>query len=211
MAVRYSGNTPIFPLKDNADNVHSYKGIPEKYSNYSLFNVESAPLDVEPATKHVVGEGPSARFLGRVFAGKEDESHQPLSDPGEGHPQEGLPFKRFEYKGVEGDAPLRGNYGHEPGTSVYVNGARYHQNAYEFNGTPGEDIIKGEFGHKLRSEGGAATFGRFNPFNHHEKAVGDENPLLGDVGMTAPEGRDHPYGRNRTLEWNGLESDRAIF
>ena len=211
MAVRYSNNTPIFPLKDNKDNVHPYTGETGEYSNYSIYNVENQPLDVEPRHKHVVGEGPSARFLGRVFAGKEDEAHQPLKNPGEGHPQEGLPFHHHEYKGVPGDAPLRGDFGHKPGTAVYENGARYHHNAYEFNGMPGEDILKGEFGHKLRAEGGAATFGRFNPFNHHEKAVGDENPLLGDVGMKEPEGNDHPYGRNRTLEWNGVESDKAIF
>lgn len=210
MAVRYSNNKPVLLGRTNKDNVHPYKGTVEKYSNYSIYN-ESNVLDVEPKTKHIVGEGPSARHLARVFAGFEDGT-QPLEGAGEGpRPHGDYRFRPHEFRGVDSEAPLRGSFGHGEDTPVYEGGQSYSYSNFKYDGLEADKKLV-DVGHPIRSEGGAATFGRFDPYNHHGKAVGDQNPLQDDsYGSTLPEDRDNPYGKNKVLEWNGLESDKAIF
>jgi hypothetical protein len=210
MAFQYVGKRPILRERNSTDNVHHWKGTVEKYSNYSIFNsshvLEGAPLrHVEPGA----GDYPHGLHLSRVFRGL--EKNTPLDNPGEGPPVNGYGFRHLEHHGIPGDAPLKGSFGHSPGTSVYATGARYHQSPWQNDGVENEQILKGEFGHSLRATGGASTFGRFNPHNPNSRSVGEENPLEVDYGQALPAGNNGVYGRNRVNEWTGVPGDKAIF
>lgn len=200
----YNGYRPIFRGQNSNDWVHDWKGTKGEYSNYSLMN-GNQPLADMPYEDHVPGEGyhPSDTHMTRVFLGHEDNI-QPLKDPGVGPRADGYRNNMLEYKGVFG--VFKGDWGHE-----HNRGQDYElYSNWVYDGLPGHEPLV-DPGHAPRLMGdpdAANSFGRFHPWDHNSRAVG-EAPME-DPGQTLPEGFDNEYGHNRVHEWIGVPSAKAL-
>lgn len=209
----YSGPRPIFPILDGDDNINSYTGEVEKYSNWSIFNpvhlLQDAPLE-----DHTPGEGrhPHDLHMSRVFQGLEDDE-QPLREAGDGPRLSGFRYGPYLNRAAGNNLVFKASYGHAPGTPIAPSGQIYWYSNFVFGGLTQEQPLK-DPGHAPRligATGTASTFGRFIPEDPDPTRT---DPLTGtDYGQTVPTTNtveDNPYGRNRVNEWFGVPSSKAL-
>jgi hypothetical protein len=202
MALFYTGSRPVTKGRNSNDAVNPYKGSAGTYSNWSLYNT-SHVFDGMPNVNHVPGTGrhPHGLQMSRWYRG--EDTKFPMDGVGTGNRIEGMRYRPLENKAVGSAKVFQPTYG----MSVEERRARgYSFDDYSHDNRQNrlEDI-----GHTLRfigAAGTAATFGRFDP--HVNKGVSAQP--FDDFGQPLPEGYDNPYGRNRTLEWRGIPSAKAI-
>ena len=202
MALFYSGLRPVLKGRNSNDMVNPYKGTSGTYSFYPLYST-SHVLDGAPGRNHVPGSGdyPHGLNLSRVFTGLEN-GIQPLKGAGTGARIDGMRFRPFESRALDGAKAFESSFGHQIRITEYSYNRRYeHIFRFERMDNPGHAL-------RYTSESGAAdSFGAFGPYIF--KGAGD-GAFGASYGQTIPEGYDNEYGHNRVNEWRGVPSARAL-
>lgn len=205
MATFYVGRRPVLKGRNSNEMVNPYKGTAGTYSFYPLFST-SHVLDGAPDNHFAPGTGqfPGNRFLSQIFNGSTLYVH-PLSGvfPDGKATYDGARFRPQEYKGLTGAAAFPSGYGHaanrENDYALYSN--------YFFDGVTSAEVFASGYGHGPRTEaqGAAASFGLFRP----TEFIGVTSAKIFTDGY-GQANTSSDYGRNKVLEYKGLESARAL-
>ena len=202
MATFYVGPRPVLRGRDADDMVNVFKGTAGTYSFYPLF--AKGLLDGAPDNHHVPGTGrhPGNVLLSQLFTGSTlYVGTTPLAGTfADGSDYEGARFKPFEFKGLAGAAAFPSSFGHADRVSDYS------YNNYIFDGVTSANIFAST-GHAARTEaqGAPASFGVFRPNDVH--GVTSAAVFTSGYGQANTESE---YGRNKVLEYKGLDSAKAL-
>jgi hypothetical protein len=197
MTTFYTGYRSVLRGRDADNFIHTYKGEVGVYSNWSLMDTGSKVLAGMPNTEYVLGTYKHARLLEYLFAGGHHIA--PINNVGGGTRIEGARFSPLTYRGLPGAAATYG-LGH---AEDRVNSYSAYSN-YKYDGLISAEPLKSDsVGHAVRysvSYGGASKPNQFQGIEE----------VLGNVGHAIEDGYDVEYGRNKSLEWRGVPSARAL-
>ena len=200
MATFYTGPRPVHKGRNRNNMVHTWKGAVGVYSNWSLFSSDHA-LDGFPDQHVEPGAGlfPHGIAMSRWFRGLRDT--WPLDNSGGGPRLAYARFRPLEFKGVESQKVFGSDFGHADRETDYS------IQPLIFDGLDSAKAMDTTtLGHARRSEGGAVTFGAFDPYVHK----GADLAMEDGFGQAIPDGYDNAYGRNRVNEHRGVTSSQAL-
>lgn len=200
----YVGPRPVLRGRNWKNSVNPYTGKTATYSNWSLFNTEHV-LDGAPIANVTPGTGkfPGDYFMSYIRRGGQHVA--PLSAINGLGTAPRQPLGHYGpnlYRGLTGAKAMPTGYGHTPRVTAYSEWSNY-----VYGGLSADSALPTGYGHARRAVSTSATFGSFQPKAWKGVAPSIAMPV---VGSTTTAAYTNAYGKNRTKEWRGTPSSKAL-
>jgi hypothetical protein len=211
----YVGPRPVFPGQNYNDWVHNTTGEVGIYSNWSLQS-STHLLQGMPVRDHVPGEGyhPNDTLMTQIWSGQFE--YNPMEGSKFSPVGQSAPYMRFDqwqFQGVDSaeifpsDEPWGYDYVADP---RHADRRLFTYSRFSNLWFRGVDSADSTFeGHEIRYYGdpeAPAYFGRYQPWVNQGVT---ETPLK-SPSRTVSDKQESPYGNQRTAEWFGVASAKAL-